>query len=94
MHTHTRNLLQVLSTYYVFNRKLDLTCSSAAATGQLKTIQYLRTKHNCEWGRSCTEAIEGGHFEVLKWAKENGYEHVYACMYVIITVAFQQLAPF
>ena len=47
-------------------------CSSAAKSGNLPALQYLRSIE-CEWNEAtCSNAALYGHYEMLKWARENG----------------------
>ena len=49
-----------------------LLCAAAAASGQLEEFKALRAE-NFPWDwETCAYAAEGGHLEVLMWARENG----------------------
>ena len=46
--------------------------ASAAFSGDLELVQWLRT-NGCPWDFwTCSEAVHGGQVEVLRWARENG----------------------
>jgi hypothetical protein len=50
-------------------------CFIAANGGKLKILQWLRSKDggNCRWDKqTCQYAAHAGHFELLKWAHQNG----------------------
>ena len=45
---------------------------SAARSGNLELVQWLRGE-GCPWNLlTCVHAINKGHVEVLRWARENG----------------------
>ena len=47
-------------------------CSSAAESGHLEILQWLRAE-GCPWnGGTCYYMVDQGHAEVLRWARENG----------------------
>ena len=46
--------------------------NSAASSGNLKLVMWLRGE-GCPWDiDTCFWAVEQGHVEVLRWARENG----------------------
>jgi hypothetical protein len=47
-------------------------CASAAHSGQLEALQWLRQR-GCAWDAcTCSAAARGGHLAVLQWARANG----------------------
>lgn len=58
--------------------------AAAASSGNLKTLQFLRSQ-GCEWDAdTCASAAENGHLEILKYLRANGcpwnFEtYAYAC---------------
>jgi hypothetical protein len=53
-------------------RFMATTCASAAQSGDLELLKWLRLQ-GCQWNtRVCTDAASHGHLKLLKWARENG----------------------
>ena len=50
-----------------------LLCAAAARVGDLEALKALRCAENFPWDeKTCAYAADGGHLDVLKWARENG----------------------
>lgn len=67
-------------------------CSNAGKMGDLPYLQWLRGVTKCSWDwNTCKLAIVNGHFDLLKWALENGcpsheYLSLYACSFCRLDV--------
>ena len=61
--------------YYLFPCNEVFPCNEAAKGDQLKVLQWLRSKDGgeCHWDEyTCRIVAEYGHFNMLKWAHQNG----------------------
>ena len=56
----------------VREKSIEVTCTEAAADGDLGALKWLRAKGAAWDEKTCSAAAAGGHLEVLKWAREHG----------------------
>ncbi len=73
-------LLQYASKFAPIAHWIKLVTASAAHSGNLELLQWLRA-NGCAWDAdTCSNAARNGHLHVLKWARANGCEwSSYAC---------------
>jgi hypothetical protein len=55
----------------VREKSIEVTCTEAAADGDLGVLKWLRAKGAAWDEKTCSAAAAGGHLEVLKWAREH-----------------------
>tara|TARA_B110000503_G_scaffold109459_1_gene163800 strand:- start:3255 stop:3827 length:573 start_codon:yes stop_codon:yes gene_type:complete len=62
----------VITTEVMVRKKsIEVTCTEAAADGDLGALKWLRAKGAAWDEKTCSVAASGGHLEVLKWAREH-----------------------
>ena len=62
----------VITTEVMVRKKsIEVTCTEAAADGDLGALKWLRAKGAAWDEKTCSVAASGGHLEVIKWAREH-----------------------